>query len=75
MQQLAGNRLPEAEVMLLPEFDHPSNSFHSRRLFGVGVPGCRPSGAFNKGEEELFQGHAAGLCPRQEARFNFGLEI
>ena len=76
MQQLAGNRLAEAEVMFLPEFDHAPNGFHSRRLFGVGrVPCGRPGGALHEGEEVLFQGHAAGPCLRQETASTSGLRF
>src|SRR5208337_5018320 len=61
MQQLAGNRLAEAEVMFLPEFDHAPNGFRSRRLSVVGRVRCwRSGGTLNEGEEVLFQGHATG---------------
>lgn len=74
VQQLAGNRLTEVEAMFLPEFNHAPNGFHSRLLLGGGIP-CRLGGALNEGEEELFQGHATGLCLRQEPCFNFRLEL
>jgi hypothetical protein len=76
MQQFAGNRLAEAEVMFLPEFNHAPNGFRSRRLSVVGrVPCWRSGGALNEAEEVLFQGHAAGSRPRQEIRFDFRLEV
>ncbi len=75
MQEVACNRLAEAEMVFLPEFEHPPNGFLTRSGSGEScfrrrcLKGCFPSE-----EEKVFlHGHAAGLCPREKACFHFRL--
>jgi hypothetical protein len=74
MQELAGNRLAEREVMLLTEFEHTPHGFLARRLWGG--TGCGLASCFlSEGEEVLLQSHTAGLGRREETCFDFRLQV
>ena len=72
MEQLASNRLAEAELILVAKCEHTANRFFPARLLRRC---CRLGGRqrvlFNDGLKILLQSHASGLGLGEKARFDF----
>jgi len=73
VEELAGNRLTEAQVIFATKFEHTVHRVLSGRLSSnVGFLSSNAGCMFNDGEEVLFQRHAAGLGAGEETSFDFG---
>jgi hypothetical protein len=74
MEEAACDRLSESEMIRLSKFEHGAHGFLSLRLAG-----CRwrcPDGRFLGERKEIrFQGHAAGMSARNQARFNLWPQV
>src|SRR5437868_5987995 len=76
VKKLASDRFPEAQLVLFPEFDHPTDCLLSRRLpvtRGKLVRWC--GGSLHYREHIFFKRHAPCRGPRRQSRFKFWPEI
>jgi len=75
MQQLARNRLAEAELILVAKCEHTANRFFPASLARKFLRlGWRQRGLLNDGLKVFLQSHASGLCLGDKAGLDFPCE-